>query len=367
MQKEVKPDNQQAQYVFDAHSPLYVLDLDLLEAGDIILTREKSNTSIAVRALTFGSYSHAIICLSNQSAIDATIEGKVFSLNPQRLIFKNATDCTVLRTKLPLSDNEKKTMEMHLRLLVATPYSIKEAVKTSIEKYGDSSGKENTQFCSRLVAQTYQKINIELVKNPDFCSPNAIHKSNLLRPIPTALRVATASDIDIINKPDLVAENRKQTYAWLDPVIILAKTVKFNIATLNDVDEFLLKYPQYDQEVCGYIEKTRYLTQYQDDITANPSRYTYDPKDLLNIENELQQIYSLLTRYEINYRAACHNYAQYSTQYNQLTKNLYSDLLKHQLKRLKTLATYDDLSASEPKKYSEIINQLSVSITQILK
>lgn len=343
MNKNNAPINEQKQYTFEENSPLYVLDLDLLEPGDIILTREKTVTSIAVRTSTLGTYSHAIICVSNDSAIESTVDGKVFSLNTQRLVFHKKNDCIVLRSKTLLSKNQLLNMDRFLRLKTATPYSIKEAVKVPINKNTLNIANDSKQFCSRLVAQAYSHIGINLVKNPDYCSPSDLGLSNHLMIVPNAIRLATQNDIKVINKPNMVEENRKQTYAWLEPTIMLAQTIGFEIIAQNDVDLFLLKYPRFDRKVCEYIQKTRYLTQYKDDEIANPIRYKYDSlyaPTKIDIRNEIHQITGIFNDKYQSYIAIRHNYKLTPLRYNKLLKNLYRNLLKHLILRLNVLSEY---------------------------
>lgn len=370
MNKNNAPSNKQAQYTFDENTPLYVLDLDLLEPGDIILTREKALTSIAVRASTLGKYSHAIICVSNSSAIESTIDGKVFSLNTQRLIFHKKNDCIVLRYKTLLSTDQLLNLDRFLRVKIATPYSIKEAIKVPSNKNTSNIANESKQFCSRLVAQAYSHIGINLVKNPDYCSPNDLCLSDHLMIVPNAIRLATQRDIEVINKPNMVEENRKQTYAWLEPTIMLAQTVGFEIITQNDVDLFLLKYPKFDRKICEYIQKTRYLTQYKDDEIANPVRYKYNSLYVptsIEIRSEIHQIIDIFNDKYQSYVAIRHNYKHTPLRYNKLLKKLYRDLLKHLILRLNILSEYAKNSQDDAINELYEIKKLTNLITKTLQ
>lgn len=37
------------------------------------------------------------------------------------------------------------------------------------------------QFCSRLVARSYENVGIKLVKNKDYCTPDDLRRSPLLK------------------------------------------------------------------------------------------------------------------------------------------------------------------------------------------
>lgn len=366
--KRTTADKATKKYVFNENKPLYILDLNQLRAGDIILTREKKVVSISVRAATLGSYSHAMICLSPSSIIDATISGQVFTRNTQRQIFNSMDDCVVLRLKTPLSNQQMSSIDTFLRLKIATPYSLKEAMRTPFEKSGPADAKEDEQFCSRLVAQAYDYIGISLVSNPNYCSPEDIYKSGVLTEVTDILKIADEHNINIANKPDLVEVNRRETYAWLDKAITLAKTQKYKIQTINDVAQFLLEHPQYDRKICEYIQKTRYETQYLDDLEANPERYAYIKSSSLNVESELSQIKTIFKTQKNNYIASRTNYNNNRSKYNKIHKKLYTNILKHLLRRLNVLSEYVDNSPTyDPNTLALEIKSIVSSINSVLK
>ena len=355
-------------YTFSENTPLFIIDLNKLQPGDIILTRDKTLRSISVRAATLGSYSHAMICLSPSSIIDATIDGKVYTKNTQRQIFKSVNDCIVLRLKSALSGSDIEKIENFLRLKVATPYSVKEAVRTPAEKNKSTEAKEQGQFCSRLVAQAYDHIGIRLAKNPDYCVPSDLSKSELLTKVENILLVANETNIKIANKKDLVEENRKETYAWLDRVTTLGKAENYNIDTINDVAKFLRAHPKYDRKVCEYIESTRYQTQYLDDIEANPERYFYNKDSSLDVEAELSNIKTIFEHQKKNYTATRKNYNLDKSKFNKLHKKLYTNLLKHLLRRLRVLVEYVDNSTNQDSGDLTLeINSMIYLITNTLK
>lgn len=355
-------------YIFNEDTPLYVLDHHQLMAGDIILTKEKTTTSISVRTATLGSYSHAMICLSPASIIDATISSGVFTRNTQRQIFNSKNDCVVLRLKEALNARDIKKIETFLRLKTMTPYSLTEAIRTPLKKNKSTDAKANKQFCSRLVAQAYDHVGIKLAHNPNYCSPEDIYKSEVLTEVTDILRIANEQDINIANKPDLVEANRVEIAAWFNNAIKLASTKKYKIQTINDVVSFLLQYPEYDRKICEYIQKTRYETQYLDDLEANPERYTYIKSSSLDVESELSQIKTIFEHQKNNYITSRHNYNSYRLKYNKIHKKLYRNLLKHLVKRLNVLSEYTDNSqTSDSNTLSSEIQDMISSINSVLK
>ena len=81
------------------------LDVERLQAGDIILTTTNAPISRGIRLATRSDISHAMIYVQGHSVIDATDEG-VHARNTQRLFFE--ADCAVhaLRPKTPLTPDQ---------------------------------------------------------------------------------------------------------------------------------------------------------------------------------------------------------------------------------------------------------------------
>ena len=325
----------------------YILDISKLKPCDVILTRNKQLPSKAVRFFSAGAYSHALCCLSETSLIEATVEGRVFTENTQRMLFKNIDDCKVLRLKKELNQENKAKIINFLRTKITTRYSIAEAIRTA--RYGrtDKLAQENGQFCSRLVAQSFIEIGISLVNNPNYCSPENLNSSVLLEAIPNAMRKVNSEDIKFFETKSQIKENQIQNYIWLDKVAELAKKEKFNILSQNDVGQFLIDYRQYDEEVCKYIKETTYLTQYKQDEEIHPPRYQYFPNACIDIFKEFSVNHSLLKHRMINYSVFSDLYKKFNLNYFLLSKNLREEMLQQLNTRLETLKLYTEKTSNE--------------------
>ena len=82
----------------DTETKIKVSDLDQVKPADIILTRSKSATSTAIRGLTCGSYSHAILSLKDGRCIEA-VPGDGVKVNKLSLALKKATKAVLYRHK----------------------------------------------------------------------------------------------------------------------------------------------------------------------------------------------------------------------------------------------------------------------------
>lgn len=353
----------------------YIIDRSKLRAFDIILTRERTKRSKAIRGISFGDYSHALICLNSSSLIEATVEGRVFTENPQRLIFDKADDCKVLRFETSLTEEQQKIMNFFLRDQIGVRYSIKEAIQVPFFSNTKKNTENSGQFCSRLVAQAYQSVDINLVANPNYCTPEDLKSSKYLKNVPATIRVATSDDIKIYEKPSQIKENQIQTYTWLDRVAKLAEKENFKIYKQNDVGKFLLKHPLYDDEVCGYIRNTNYLEQYKQDEVVHPFRYECDARGMVDITQEFRVNLGELNRHATNYLTSKKNYEITKLSYFSTLKDLYANMIKKCNQRLDVLNEYIliDYALSSSDEYKKYllnilikINELKVKIKNIL-
>lgn len=344
----------------------YVLDLTKLQPYDIILTKGKGIISKSIRLVTKGEYSHAIICRCNTSIAEATMDGGVFSASPQRLSFDNLDDCKVLRLNRALSAEEQERLRMFIGSLMTSKYSIREAVRTKRFNKTKFRAKEKLQFCSRFVAQAYQQIGINLVNNPDYCSPEEINKSDALITVENHLRPMTEEDLAIQKKPNMVIINQKETYKWLDKAISLAKEKKdYPISTINDVLNFLLTHQQYDAEISTYIKETNYLEQYKDDEKANPERYSFQGIGSINMDIEVGILNSMIKHFMHEYNTYKAMLKDNSLEYLELHLKLYRNLLTQKQKHLLNIRIHAVLAICTTKAGSKEAEFLGLKIREI--
>jgi len=351
----------------------YILDASKLDTFDIILTKNKKIPSKLIRYFTSSDYSHASVYMSDYSIIEATREGRVFSQNTQRLIFDNIDDCKVLRYKNILTDSDKIALEFFLRSNVSTRYSVSEAYKTLDYSETDEQAIKREQFCSRLVAQAFAEIGVKLVHNIDYCSPEQLNSSDLLETVPNVIRVATDKEIAFFKTKNPIIDNQIQNYLWLDNVTKLAKKEKYQIINQNDVESFLIKHPEYDRQVCKFIKKTNYLSQYKLDEVINPPRYKYISSVNLNIEEELSAAISLSRRHLISYSYCHFMYKKNKLNYFSILKDLYKNLLNQCTRRLNVLEKHvekhltlaEDFYIPMLDEYHSKIKELKIKILSV--
>jgi len=271
----------------------YILKYENLQIGDIVLQSGHKPHSIAIKQYTKSNFSHAMICVEGMSIIHAEKEG-IFSLNPQRLLVENITDLKVLRFNQELSNDELKNIEFFLRDKIGSIYSVKEALSI-VNKNRIDKNNNRYQFCSRLVAQAYKYINYLIVDEVDFCSPADIEKSNLFYEVKNIVRKAEKHDIDFALTRNMVKENQESMYFWLNKARDVAyKKYNFTISKVNNVDNFLLQYPNEDSSICEFILESGYSKNYLIEVENNPHMHDEDIfiekfKDIDNIIYALEK------------------------------------------------------------------------------
>ena len=173
----------------------FFVDPEALLPGDVLLTTNpKSPFSFAIRKATGSPYSHAILCTDPPMCVEAVGHG-VLRFVISQLLIQEKDNLRVLR----LRNHEKKFKKVsaaakYAESKVTSEYANLDMLSswatsiTSLEK--------NKYFCSHLVAESYEKAGITLVKNrkPKKVSPGDIARSSKLKDISTACVRPASSD-----------------------------------------------------------------------------------------------------------------------------------------------------------------------------
>lgn len=244
------------------------LNVDILQAGDIILTSAVTPTSKVIRTATQSDVSHAILCVEPHSVIDASMDG-VHARNPQRMFFEDSCSVYVLRLRNQPSREQIDSITLHIRSCIGAEYSIAQAILTPVLR---SKGKWNRQqFCSRLVAQSFQAAGIFIVGNPDYCSPKDIRNSALLYQIQNTTLPISEEELKFWkNNPDSTISMREA----INQILAGARKKSKHIQDLGDIDTHLITHPEDDKYFCDLIEKTGYLTVWKKEFYKNPWQYS---------------------------------------------------------------------------------------------
>jgi len=266
----------------------YILELSTLKNGDIVLSRSNNPISFTIQMMTDGAYSHAMIYY-DQSLLEATLSG-VFATNPQRLIVDTESDLCVLRLIQDVDKETINSIETYIRTEVGNDYTITEARKVPFES--EHTLATSKQFCSRLVARGYASVGINIVDNPDFCSPNDLLHSPLLDKVLNFCRLANNAEIAFANSNNPVALNQARMNDWLIPAKKIAKNTGFKIDTFKDVFTFVTKYPKYADKIASLVVESNYLKTIDTIILQDHKMYNSMSQSIATgqLSNEKNQI-----------------------------------------------------------------------------
>ncbi|HID7483103.1 YiiX/YebB-like N1pC/P60 family cysteine hydrolase [Morganella morganii] len=257
----------------------YVLELDMLKTGDIILERGNTKYSPVISATTGGHYSHAMIYIED-SIIEATSDGGVFSRVPNRFFVPNEEDLMVLRYEDTIPNLAMNTLVLFTRDLVGSDYSFTEAMKVPL--YSKSKGSNEfsgKQFCSRLVAQTYNFIGIKLVDNYLYCSPNDFLKNTKLVQVKNAVKLASKEELKHASSGELHPKHMKCSVQWCrEAKKIFRKNGIDDVQSISDIVKkvTVINNKKIDKLINNKLKESGYLSNYKDDISLNIYRYNIE-------------------------------------------------------------------------------------------
>jgi hypothetical protein len=313
---------------------MYVFEMEKLQAGDIMLTAQAGLTSKAVRLSTNSKFSHAILYLGGGSFIHSDSQG-VHSNNIQRLLFKNKGHAEVWR----LNDNKFVSKAiMFARSQIGVSYSVKEAVKTKSPFYAGE--KMNRQFCSRLVAQSFDYAGIKLVDNADYCTPEDLKRSPSTKMISDCLRIAEKHEIDFASSFNPLQRQTDITNSILESVRSLTQK---DIQSFEDLDQFIIDNPTYDKKITDIVRLSGYLSMFDYELVHNPWRF--DGEIFLSLdldpsykkeraEFELDSAEEQVRLYSHNYLMCQSIRGRFPLVYFEMKMELYKKLINFMNKRI---------------------------------
>lgn len=306
---------------------MFILDMSVLRVGDILLTREKKFISKGVRLFSQGDYSHAMLYVARASYIHSDRDG-VHSGNIQRKLFDRADDVKVVRV------NDEKYIRLacdYARNKIGTEYSIKDAIKSVLPK--EDMTPSDKQFCSRLVAESYEYAGLNLVKNPKFCTPSELILSPDIHLVADFIKPATDEEVSFAKSDNPLYKQQDATNFILSEA---RRITGKNIQNFQDIDNALLHDDSFDSEISLIAENSGYYSFMSIDFDKNPWRYDGQifisiplPRDQL-IELAYDELSSAKERLELYIRM--YNYTRYlcsrkNINYFQRQRELYREIV----------------------------------------
>jgi hypothetical protein len=310
---------------------MYLLNRELLKKGDIILTCSNEKPSKLIRKLTGSEYSHAILYVGESSYIHSDLAG-VHSGNIQRMGIDSPEFVKVVRVK-----NQSvidKAVE-YARLQVGASYSKLSAANAGAKIFSKLDAKK--QFCSRLVAKSYEYAGVKLVSNSDVCLPQEIAESKLVSIIENCAYLASMEEIEFALSFNPIEKQTEITNAILKKIRNL---IGNKIQTLSDVTSHLMKDPKFDKQVTEIYQISGYLDMWRYERDKNPWRYNVElfmelPLTIQELnrqaKKELEVAEGLLSIYKSNLEQYFYIKKQYELMYAEQQFSLYKQLVENAL------------------------------------
>ncbi|MDR7015088.1 YiiX/YebB-like N1pC/P60 family cysteine hydrolase [Acinetobacter sp. 3657] len=345
----------------DTKTKKYILRFqDLMQPGDVILTAAPTISSKGIRKATKSDFSHAILYLGN-SYMHSDLHG-VHSGNPQRLLFESPKDVKVLRLKKEYINTQViENICTFARSEHGKEYSKFEAAKSVLTP--NALRQKNRQFCSRLVAQSFENSNIRIVNNTNYCTPHEISISKCFEEVKNVIKLATDEEIEFSKSDNPLYIQESIINKLLTDIRILLSN---DIQTLEEIIPFLISNHEYDSQITNVLKESGYLDIWRIDYDKNPWRYDgsiflkfKNKKELIKFKNNIGDqsldyddlriamaygelsLFSGITpsvneglRYEHQYNLYSYLYRKYNFDYFYTKKNLYEQLLKNCRKRI---------------------------------
>jgi len=240
----------------------------LLLRGDIVLTTSEAWESGQIRSFTKSDISHAMVCVASSSVMDSTTEG-VHARNIAKMFYPDDCAIHVLRFHPAIAPAAMAEAIDFVRGRTAAAYDIREAIRSVVAPFGSGNDR---QFCSRLVARAYASAGVELVKNPNYCTPADILRSPLLVELEDVTEWISEEDAAEVERTDATVGMRKVTMKFIDAVRQIAPDVR----ELNDAIPTCIARPEHDEPISQALRRSGYLDHWKVERDIFPWRYASD-------------------------------------------------------------------------------------------
>lgn len=232
----------------------YVFNVQLMKPGDILLM----NTYESQRRLMPGcKYDHVAIYLGDAFLVEADGMGVVMN-HVYSYAFREVEDGCVLRLKNG-SVRMIEELLFWVRGRMAMEFGTQQARLVYKLKETEEQEHSNRTFCSRLVAQAYHQRGVDVVQNPDYCSPDDFLSSEYLEKVEPSLRSFTKEmSVTVMN-----AQKERACSDWNASLAELFQEFRhFYGDDIQTIDQFLMSaihHTNMDSEAVLLLKKQRYM------------------------------------------------------------------------------------------------------------
>ena len=279
----------------------YAFNTAKLQKGDILLINDYEES--LRKKMGGAKYTHAALYMGDAFIMEANGYGvtmnHIFSYG-----FINNDDALVYR---PINATKEsiENVIFFARAKMGNEFSTREALRTRDYRNTEEKEHEERMFCSRLVAQSYEKAGIKLVHNSDYCAPIDFMSTDALEQVPDVLEPVDTDDWRNIIEKKIKERESGDDMIWFSELFekLQALYVDSNIQYFDKLVEAGLKSPENDEkcikeiEACGYFNfKDRIMASFPwIETTETFAEYYPETEDrlwfLLNQENHFEKTY----------------------------------------------------------------------------
>jgi hypothetical protein len=293
---------------------MYLLDLDKIQLGDIILTRSEDRSSIFIQQHGNCRFSHAMLYAGESSYIEADGLG-VHSMNARRKLFDASDDAVALRHKAKDENDAVEKAVNFARELIGTEYSGSEA-RQSMRDPQIKVIKQNRQYCSRLVAMAYQGTHLSVVENPEYCTIKDLLDSEYFEHIESILKDASQMEIDYANQKNTIIDKQLDNTNF---ILEQARNITFkDIQDLSQLTEFMRDNPEFDASISDVVKQSGYLDNWKIEMDKNPDYYDFN---LFQVKCPFEQWKDVGTQFLAMANANLKRFEPMQVLYNELSRD----------------------------------------------
>lgn len=230
----------------------YIFNPSVLKKGDILLINTYNER---MHARMNSSYDHVALYAGDAFIMES--DGGGVALNHLFSYgFQDLNDAVVLRS---ISDSEwiREGVIFCAKRIMGMEFGSMEAGR--VPEFSDKAVpaiSKNRMFCSRLVAQSYDKMGIQLVKNPDYCTPASFLESEALVRVEDALKPANEDDLGIVETHTKARENAENVEMLVGLYQVMSKVYSEDIQAMDQLVGAALKHPEKDDEAVNAMYDT---------------------------------------------------------------------------------------------------------------
>ena len=221
----------------------YVFDTSVLKKGDVLLINTYNER---MHLLMKSQYDHVALYAGDAFIMESdgggVVLNHIFSYG-----FKEVDDAIVLRCK---SDSEliREGVVFYARSTMGMEFGSLEARKVPKYEATEKPAESNRMFCSRLVALSYDKMGVNLVPNPNYCTPASFMDSDKLVRVYDALVPATDAAKQVIAIHSKARENAENVEMLVSMYGRMSEIYGADIQAMDQLIKTALQKPEKDDE-----------------------------------------------------------------------------------------------------------------------